>query len=316
VTGPVEYGSLRDIQRDRRPGGATSESWENRLLNGLRGNHFPIFGETPGKMRTEPITPDRETQLMKFSREPKLAREPRLSEQVADFLAAEIDLGTIRPGESLPSEAELSYRFNVSRAVIREALARLKQLRVLESRQGSRTRVARGPKQSFGFTTGGKESLTQEIASLYELKILLEGDAAALAAMRRSDRDIKSLQSCLDALTLAMREGLDGANANFDFHQSLIEASGNRYLIDLMKYVNERLWDFLAEDESQPSNLALTRSSLDEHVRLFEAVLERDPERARRALHLHLENAAKRRGIEISTSPSSDTTAEQAVQSP
>jgi GntR family transcriptional repressor for pyruvate dehydrogenase complex len=235
---------------------------------------------------------------MKFSREPSLTREPRLSEQVADFLGAEIELGTIRPGESLPSEAELSYRFNVSRAVIREALARLKQQRVLESRQGSRTRVASSPKRSFRFSSRWKDRSAQ-IASLYELKILLEGDSAALVALSCTDGDIKNLQSCLEALTLAMREGLDGANANFDFHQAIINASGNRHLIDLMKYVNEKLWDLLAEDESQPSNLALTESSLCEHVQLFEAIAGRDPERARSALYFHLENAARRRGIKI-----------------
>jgi GntR family transcriptional repressor for pyruvate dehydrogenase complex len=86
---------------------------------------------------------------MKFSNELTLRREPKLSEQLADFLAEEIANGQIRPGISLPSEAELSYRFNVSRTVIREALARLKNDGFITSRQGSRSKVTKGPNRSF-----------------------------------------------------------------------------------------------------------------------------------------------------------------------
>lgn len=235
---------------------------------------------------------------MKFSREPNLKRAPRLSEQVASFLAGEIERGTIRPGDPLPSEAQLSYRFNVSRAVVREALARLQQQGILESKQGSRTRVADCSFQVFRFQAEGMDRSAQ-ITSLYELKILIEGDAAALAAMCCTKSDIDNLKSCLETLTMAIQDELDGGNANFDFHQAIVNASGNQYLISLMEYVNERLWDLLEEDENQPANLALTQKSYEEHVHLYEAIAAKDAEQARRALHSHLENAAKRRGISI-----------------
>lgn len=235
---------------------------------------------------------------MKFSEEPNLKRAPRLSEQVAGFLAAEIEKGTIRRGDPLPSEAQLSYRFNVSRAVVREALARLQQQGILESKQGSRSRVADNSFQVFRFPFQGLDKATQ-MAALYELKVLMEGDAAALAAMRCSTDDINNLQACLTTLTMAMQDGLDGGNANFDFHQAILNASGNPLLTSLMEYVNERLWDLLTEDENQPANLALTQQSYQEHVRLFEAIAARDAEQARQALYAHLKNAAKRRGINI-----------------
>lgn len=192
----------------------------------------------------------------------------------------------------------MSYRFNVSRAVVREALARLQQQGILESKQGSRTRVADCSFQVFRFQTEGMDKSAQ-ITSLYELKVLIEGDAAALAAMCCTQRDIDNLKSCLDTLTMALRDGLDGGNANFDFHQAIVNASGNPYLIGLMEYVNERLWDLLEEEENQPANLALTQTSYEEHVRLYEAIAAKDAERARRALYWHLENAAERRGISI-----------------
>ena len=89
---------------------------------------------------------------MRFSNEPKLKRVPRLSEQVAKFLASEIEKGSFQPGETLPSEAELSSRFEVSRTVIREALARLKYDGLLESRQGSKCKViGSSTKRAFRF---------------------------------------------------------------------------------------------------------------------------------------------------------------------
>ena len=69
---------------------------------------------------------------MLFSTDPKLVRPPKLSEQVAQFLADEIAKGSFKAGENLPSEAELASRFKVSRTIIREALARLEFEGVIE----------------------------------------------------------------------------------------------------------------------------------------------------------------------------------------
>ena len=232
---------------------------------------------------------------MKFSKEPIIRREPRLSEQVAGFLAEEISNGHMRPGISLPSEAELSYRFNVSRTVIREALARLKNEGYITSRQGSRSKVTKSPNPSFRL----RPSKSMDILHLYELKTLMEGDAAALAAVRHSRRHIKKLKKCLQTLIQALNQGIDGTSANFDFHQIVIDASANRYLIDLIRFLNERLWDIIQADESQSSNLPLTSDSLKEHESIFDAIVQRESDAAREAVYLHLINSAKRRGIPL-----------------
>jgi GntR family transcriptional repressor for pyruvate dehydrogenase complex len=230
---------------------------------------------------------------MKFSKEPNLRREPKLSEQVAAFLANEITSGHIQPGTSLPSEAELSYRFNVSRTVIREALARLKNDGFIASMQGRRSKVASGPNRNFRL----EPSQPLDIQHLYELKALMEGDAAAMAAVRHCQDDIKKLRECLQTLTQALREGIDGTSANFDFHQIVIGASANKYLIDFMRFLNERLWDLIQADEGQTSNLALTQDSLNEHEAIFAAIVKKEPDAARQAAYLHLRNAARRRGL-------------------
>lgn len=235
---------------------------------------------------------------MKFSKEPTLRREPKLSEQVAAFLVEEITSGHIQPGISLPSEAELCYRFNVSRTVIREALARLKNEGFITSRQGSRSKVSNGPSRSF--TLGPSHRL--DIPHLYELKALMEGSAAALAAIRRSDKHINKLRACMQTLSQALNEGIDGTSANFDFHRIIIDASANKYLIDLTRFIDEKLWDVIQADEGQTVNLPLTAGSLKEHEAILDTIVRGEPEAARLAVHLHLRNAAGRRGIRLNIS--------------
>ena len=73
---------------------------------------------------------------------PSILRQPALAEQVAGHLARQVEQGELEPGQPLPSDAKLCYRYEVSRTVVREALARLKYDGLLESKKGGRTRVS------------------------------------------------------------------------------------------------------------------------------------------------------------------------------
>jgi GntR family transcriptional repressor for pyruvate dehydrogenase complex len=235
---------------------------------------------------------------MKFSKEPNLRREPPLSQQVAVFLTEEIKEGNVRPGEPLPSEAELSYRFNVSRPVIREALSILKHQGLLESKQGGRTKVVNGLDFPYQINTQDMTS-AKETAGIYELKIMCEGDAAALAALRVTSKELKALKAILDRLARSLQKGEGGTSANVDFHQTMINAGRNNFLTSLINYINEKLWDVFDRDDRQSNNLPLTRESLEEHRKIYQAIADRNPERAREALYDHLISAARRRGIPV-----------------
>jgi GntR family transcriptional regulator, transcriptional repressor for pyruvate dehydrogenase complex len=232
---------------------------------------------------------------MKFSKEPNLRREPKLSEQVADFLAGEISSGHLEPGTSLPSEAELAYRFNVSRTVIREALARLKSEGYISSKQGRRSKVSKGADGAFRLDSPRSINLIH----LYELRALLEGDAAALAATRRTRKAVDNLAACLATMAEALKAGADGTSANFDFHRTLVDAGANDYLSAFIAFLNQRFWDLIQSDEDQIGNLPLTPDSLKEHAAIFETIVKKEPAGAREAVHRHLINSAKRRGITI-----------------
>jgi len=146
---------------------------------------------------------------MNLSKKPKLKHSPLLSEQVAKFLVSELESGKIMPGEIFPSEAKLADRFEVSRTVIREALSRLKCDGFLESKQGRRSRVTNtNTKRAFRLDRLEVSNLA-EIGYLYEFRAILESEAAALAAKRRTQGDLEKMSQNIDILNQAVRDGID-----------------------------------------------------------------------------------------------------------
>lgn len=236
---------------------------------------------------------------MRLSRKPKIMRVPKLSDQISDFLIAEIESGNIKPGELLPSEAELSDQFNVSRTVIREALGRLKYDGLLESSQGSRSKVALdGSKRVFRMNQLEANNL-EEIAYLYEFRAILESEAAALAARRRTDEDLGEMRRLIDDLSRASEDHRDGTGSNVDFHKEVTSASKNPYLIDFMAFLGNKIRDLVQADRDSSIQIGLPHEVQDEHIDIFKAIEKKEPDRARKAVRAHLQNAAKRRGVTI-----------------
>ena len=118
----------------------------------------------------------------------------RLSDQVAEQLAAEIKQGRLQPGDKLPTEARLVEQFRVSRTVVREAVSRLKSLGLVDSRQGSGVFV----NQHLPFAPLNFEAqlaASQEaVIQMVEVRRALEAEVAALAAQRRSNADVRAAQ--------------------------------------------------------------------------------------------------------------------------
>ncbi|MFH1057951.1 MAG: FadR/GntR family transcriptional regulator [Pseudomonadota bacterium] len=223
---------------------------------------------------------------------------PSLPERVAEVLSQEITQGSRAPGSRLPVEAELAARFGVSRAVIREALAKLKYEGLVDSRQGRGVTVV-GPagRRSYRLEDAHRMSPADQ-AQLYELRAVLETEAAALAARRRRKADLNAMDACLKAMHQAVETEQVGSLPDAEFHCLLAEASGNRHLCDLTRFLYDRL-AVLIQSARQTSLLTpgLPRVVQQEHQAIFQAILARDPAGARTAALAHLRNAAQRLGL-------------------
>ena len=230
----------------------------------------------------------------------RIARPLRLSEEISGDLEGRIARGELKPGEQLPTEKVLAETFGVSRAVVREAVARLKADGLIDSRQGSGAFVAQAPKSlNLRFWQGDGPALVQ-LRDIFELRAMIEASVAELAARRRIPEDVEAIQRHLAAMDAALADGSDGSEADDDFHLAIASATHNTYV--------HRLVEFLGRHFSDSRQLAWTGPGRDgaqpdaaqrEHRELFEAIAAGNPRRARLCAHEHLRLAASRLGIDL-----------------
>jgi DNA-binding FadR family transcriptional regulator len=234
---------------------------------------------------------------------PKLEKPLRLSEQVATRLVSKIKEGAFQPGEKLPSEAVLAEQFGVSRTVIREALARLKYDGLLDSHPGiGATVVENGKKRTFRLDDFDQLS-TEDIEHLFELRAILEGDAAFLAASRRSLDHVERLNKCIRQMAEAICNDHDGTAPDANFHSIIAEASLNPYLNELMQLLNDKVVNLIRKARghtNQNPNL-LPRKVQKEHKAIYRAIADKNPVEARTAVLTHIKNAGDRLGVKVET---------------
>lgn len=219
------------------------------------------------------------------------------SERVVAELAGEIRKGTLRPGDRLPTEAQVVERFAVSRTVVREALSKLQAAGLVETRHGVGTFVAvRGSPR--GFRADAAEIATVvDLLALLELRICLESEAAALAARRRAAAHLAAMREALREYAARAAAGGDTAAADFRFHSLIAQATGNPYFADLMGSFGPRaiprttLKFPVAGDAERLEYLARVNR---EHEDILGAIERGDADGARAAMRSHIGNGRER----------------------
>jgi len=226
-------------------------------------------------------------------------RRPRsLAHDVVDALSGRIRDGSLTPGEKLPTEAAIMEEFGVSRTVVREAISRLQAAGLVETRHGVGTFVV-GLGEGAPFRISPEQLGTlQDVIAVLELRIGVETESAALAAMRRTPENLASLRNALDAFIAAVEEGRDAVGPDFQFHLEIARATQNSHFVDLMGTLGGMMIP-RARLEPQvpptPERQAYLRRVNAEHESIVEAIQRQDPEAARAAMRTHLANSRERR---------------------
>lgn len=221
-------------------------------------------------------------------------REQKLCDWLYGQILDRILRGEYPPESRLPSEVVLGEEFNVSRPVVREALARLREDDLVQSRRGSGTFVQRKPKLALA-----RFAPLQSIADVhrcFEFRIGLEEKAAALAAERHDEDQLARIESALGRMAAAIETGDLGHDADFDFHLAVAEASGNRYFPDVLGMLRSHI-DFgmqLARTLSMHRSTERMWRVQEEHGAITAAIRERDTARAATAMGSHIRNARQR----------------------
>ncbi|MEY4748684.1 MAG: hypothetical protein RIQ60_898 [Pseudomonadota bacterium] len=213
----------------------------------------------------------------------------RLSDRLAALLDAQVQAGTLLPGDRLPSEARLAESHGVSRTVVREAVHQLKSRGLLLSRQGSGVFVAPPPlNQSLAFDPSVLTSI-DAVVHVVEVRRVLETEIAALAAERATASQIKAMRQALLAIDAAAAAGQDGVAEDLAFHRTIGQASGNPQFLLLMEFFEQYLREAMRITRG---NEARRQDFMDavrlEHRAIVDAIAARDPQAARRCASAHL----------------------------
>lgn len=227
-----------------------------------------------------------------------LDKPVRFSEQVAEHLRREIMEGYFQAGETLPSEANLCARFSVSRTVVREALASLKCEGLLIAEQGRGMIVMRPEKRMTFRIDCVLNNTDDDYAYIYDMRAVLEIEASAWAAMRRSEADLEDLKYYHAQLVESVKKKTDATEAHRGFNLSLFKAAKNKYLYDFMIFLVGHLDRCMREDRERiDSSPGVAKIVEKEHRAILNAIIASDPGAARLATIDHLHKAAQRKGL-------------------
>ncbi|HEV8330013.1 MAG TPA: FadR/GntR family transcriptional regulator [Steroidobacteraceae bacterium] len=210
----------------------------------------------------------------------------RLHGAIAQDLGVQILSGRYQPGDVLKREIDASVRLKVSRTPYREAVRMLAAKGLVESRPKIGTRVSPRSRWhlldpdvlSWIFEFGPDDAL---LASLFELRKIVEPHAAALAATRRQQDDLRTMQRALEDMARHTLQVEAGRIADQEFHSALLRASGNPFLISLTSGVSAAItWTTIFKQRRG----ALSRDSLPDHARVYAAVAAGDAPAAHAAM--------------------------------
>lgn len=207
------------------------------------------------------------------------------AESISERILAAVAVGVLQPGEQLPTERELSEMLRVSRTTIRQALARLAALGIIESRRGRSggTFVADRGAVDAGTTQRILEPIRLEMQSLHDYRALVQELIARTAAARHNAAHDTAITRALAAYTAADSVAASRL-ADRGLHDAIAAAAGNEHLAklgrDLASLVNLGF-------SSEPYSERLRETARQQHQAIVEAVLAGDRERAGRLAGEH-----------------------------
>lgn len=219
----------------------------------------------------------------------------RLSDRLAARIAARIESGALAPGDRLPTEQQLAAAHGVSRTVVREAMHQLKSRALVVARQGSGVFVAPTPEnQPLAFDPSVLESV-EAVVHVIEVRRVLEGEIAALAAERATRAQIAAMRRSLKAIDRAVAEGRDGVAEDLAFHRTIGESAGNPQFRLLLGFLEQYLREGMRITRGNEARRKdFMQAVQHEHRAVVEAIAARDPAAARRHATRHILSGEQR----------------------
>lgn len=211
-----------------------------------------------------------------------------VADQVAKKILDLVRTGNLKPGDQLPTERDLSQMLQVSRPSVREALRGLQILGVVKTRQGGGAYISSldaadllGPLQVL-ITLN-----TQNIEALTQVRVMIDGGIARLAAKQLNDADLARLAAIVTVQKKLLSDPIGFRVSDLEFHRTIAESTGNPFMVRVSHslYVLGTEYRRIASDRP-----GVLKQSRDDHVAIVKALTARDPDAAAAAMETHIRN--------------------------
>ncbi|MFK7755491.1 MAG: FadR/GntR family transcriptional regulator [Flavobacteriales bacterium] len=207
----------------------------------------------------------------------------KIIRQIRDSISS----GQLKPGDRLPSERHLSEKLGVGRSHLREAIRKLEFYGILKTRPQSGTFVAGlGIPALEGLITDMLGLQGRDFKSLVETRVILESNLAQLAALNRTEKDLRDIEKALKAHRVKIDANEDAVEEDFLFHIKIAEASKNSVLKSLMLIITPDIMHYFKKHNVCGGGRS--SSAIDQHEILLNHIAERNPEKAGDTIREHL----------------------------
>ncbi|QTK82755.1 GntR family transcriptional regulator [Agrobacterium tumefaciens] len=213
----------------------------------------------------------------------------RRAQQIIDNLSAEIRSGKLKNGDQLPTEPELERAYGVSRTVVREAIADLRSAGYVVPIQGKGVFVSSDSEWAGVKLTQSEVGTIAETLEMLEFRLATEGEAAAIAAYRRTAQQEAAISAAHRKMARAIDAGESTVDADYEFHSAIATATNNRFYLEALRQFGSRSiprGQFPTLPETGDANYL--RKVQAEHEAILRAIVEQDPDAARKAMREHM----------------------------
>ncbi|WP_301283018.1 MULTISPECIES: FadR/GntR family transcriptional regulator [unclassified Halomonas] len=191
-------------------------------------------------------------------------------------------------GAKLPTEAALSMRYGLGRSAVREVTARLKEEGLVVARQGAGLFVAARP--ATALDAPSFIDSRDDLDALFDFRLLIETESAALAATRQRPGDIDRIEAKAMALRRLFRNGKQGTQEDFDFHLEIAKTAGNKFLLSSLLTLQTGVifGARFSQPKSERDLILHAQQVTQEHDEIVVALRARSDTRARAAMRRHV----------------------------
>jgi len=215
----------------------------------------------------------------------RAVKKRRVHEEIIAQIRRQLTAGYWKSGDRLPSERDLSERFKVSRASVREAIRALESAGLVRIKTGEGTYVASGPEAFLSPLVSVLLQQKDVYLDIFEARKVIEPEIAALAAQRASPEEVRQMEGILAEQARQIAQGESGVEADTAFHSLLTQSTKNKIFLRL----SDAIVDSLYETRERSLHVhGRPARSLAGHREILKAIRAKDPARARRAMLQHL----------------------------